>query len=231
MMVREVIVQLKRHAPFTALGTISGVILMLFLSSGRVPLRVSETLFWSLHPLHVLLSALVTAAMYRLHSHGSPLRTILIGYIGSVGIATISDSIIPFVGEWLLQMPHRGVHLGFVEKWWLVNPLAFIGIAIAWVWPRTRFPHAGHVFISTWASLFHMMMAMGDRMGPLVVASIAVFLFLAVWIPCCTSDIVFPLLFVKKDKNLVQDRNHLIGERRGRGPAHIDWHKNSREKG
>ena len=28
-----------------------------------------------------------------------------------------------------------------------------------------------------------------------VVAVIAVFLFLAVWLPCCTSDIVFPLLF------------------------------------
>jgi hypothetical protein len=24
-----------------------------------------------------------------------------------------------------------------------------------------------------------------------------IFLFLAVWIPCCTSDIIFPLLFVK----------------------------------
>jgi len=27
---------------------------------------------------------------------------------------------------------------------------------------------------------------------------IAVFLFLAVWLPCCTSDIVFPLLFAEK---------------------------------
>jgi hypothetical protein len=27
--------------------------------------------------------------------------------------------------------------------------------------------------------------------------TVFVFLFLAVWIPCCVSDIVFPLLFVK----------------------------------
>jgi hypothetical protein len=27
--------------------------------------------------------------------------------------------------------------------------------------------------------------------------AIFLFLFLAVWIPCCLSDIVFPLLFVK----------------------------------
>jgi hypothetical protein len=174
--------------------------IMAVILHARAPRELSAVLFWSLHPLHVLLSALVTAAMYRLHSPGRLLPTIVIGYVGSVGIATLSDSIIPFAGEWLLQMPHRGMHLGFIEKWWLVNPLALVGIAIAWVWPRTRITHAGHVFLSTWASLFHMTMAMGDRISWLTVAAIAVFLFLAVWIPCCTSDIVFPLLWVKKDK-------------------------------
>lgn len=196
----EIIRQLRRHAPFTAIGTASGVIIMLFLAWTHVSGGVSEPLFWSLHPLHVLLSALVTAAMYRLHSPGRLVPTILTGYIGSVGIATVSDSIIPFVGEWLLQLPHRGVHLGFIEKWWLVNPLALLGIAIACAWPRTRFPHAGHVFLSTWASLFHMTMAMGEQLTPWTVAASAVFLFLAVWIPCCTSDIVFPLLWVKEGK-------------------------------
>jgi hypothetical protein len=173
---------------------------MLLLAWTHVPRGVSEALFWGLHPVHVLLSALVTAAMYRLHSPAGFVRTILIGYVGSVGIATLSDSIIPFVGEWLLQFPHRGVHLGFIEKWWLVNPLALLGIAIACVWPRTRFPHAGHVFLSTWASLFHMTMAVGNEIAPLSVMVIAAFLFLAVWIPCCTSDIVLPLLFATKDK-------------------------------
>jgi hypothetical protein len=197
----EIMRQLRRHAPFTAIGTASGVIIMLFLAWARVPRGVSEVLFWGLHPLHVLLSALVTAAMYRLHSSGRLVPTILIGYVGSVGIATLSDSIIPFVGEWLLQMPHRDMHLGFIEKWWLVNPLALLGIAIAYVWPRTWFPHAGHVFLSTWASLFHMTMAMGEQLTPWTVAASAVFLFLAVWIPCCTSDIVFPLLWIKEGKD------------------------------
>ena len=194
----EIMRQLRRHAPFTAIGTASGVVILLVLAWTRVPRGVSEVLFWGLHPLHVLLSALVTAAMYRLHSPGRLVPTILIGYVGSVGIATLSDSIIPFVGEWLLQLPHRGVHIGFIEKWWLVNPLALLGIAIACAWPRTRFPHAGHVFLSTWASLFHMTMAMGEQLTPWTVAASAVFLFLAVWIPCCTSDIVFPLVWVKE---------------------------------
>jgi len=151
-----------------------------------------------MHPLHVLLSALVTTAMYRLHSGRGFLRTILIGYIGSVGIATLSDSLMPFAGEWLLDMPYRGVHLGFIEKWWLVNPLAFVGIVIGYLMPKTKVSHAGHVFLSTWASLFHILMAMGSTPDVTTTVLIAFFLFLAVWVPCCTSDIVFPLLWIKK---------------------------------
>ena len=196
--VSEIRRQLHQHAPFTALGTLSGVAIIIALQASRISYEISSKLFWTLHPIHVLLSALATAAMYRLNASRRFLDTLLIGYLGSVGIATLSDSIIPYVGEWLLQLPNRGIHIGFIEKWWLVNPLSFLGIAIAWFWPRTKFPHAGHVFLSTWASLFHMMMALGDLMSPTAMAAAATFLFLAVWIPCCTSDIVFPLLFAKR---------------------------------
>jgi hypothetical protein len=194
----EIVRQLGRHAPFTVLGTASGIGLALLMAFLRIPRGTSEMLFWTFHPTHVVLSALVTTAMYRLNRRGGLVRTVLIGYVGSVGIATLSDSLIPFAGEWLLELPHRGFHLGFIEKWWLVNPLALAGIAIAYWWPHTRLPHAAHVFVSTWASLFHMTMAMGSRMTLATVPAVAVFLFLAVWLPCCTSDIVFPLMWRKQ---------------------------------
>lgn len=194
--------QLKAHAPFTMLGTLSGVIIMVVLVALQVPRNISVTLFWSLHPLHVLLSALVTTAMFTLHSRRNLWGTIFVGYVGSVGIATLSDCIIPYVAECILDLPNRGIHLGFIEKWWLVNPLAAAGIVLAYYWPHTRLPHAGHVLLSTWASLFHMTMAMGDRFGAVGYAALTVFLFLAVWVPCCTSDIVFPLLFVKKPSHV-----------------------------
>lgn len=124
----------------------------------------------------------------------------IIGYLGSVGIATISDSLIPYLAESMLGMPNKGIHLGFIEKWWLVNPLAILGIAIAYAKPKTKFPHAGHVLLSTWASLFHIIMAKVEILGWFTYAAIFIFLFLAVWIPCCVSDIVFPLLFIKNDK-------------------------------
>ncbi len=192
--------ELREHAPYTALGTLTGIVLMALIIVWQVPRQVSIALFWICHPAHVLLSALVTAAMYRRHSTGNWWRTLVIGYIGSVGIATVSDSLIPFVGEWLLQLPYRHAHVGFIEKWWLVNPLALAGIAWGYFRPHTHFTHAGHVLLSTWASLFHITMALGTEVNAATMVLIAVFLFIAVWIPCCTSDIVFPLLWVKSNE-------------------------------
>lgn len=190
--------ELRAHAPFTALGTLTGLVIMAVVVYAEVPRSASGALFWTLHPLHVVLSALVTTAMYERHGPHSLGSRLLVGYVGSIGIATLSDSLMPFVGEWLLDMPNRGIHLGFIEKWWLVNPLALVGIALGTGWPHTRVPHAAHVLLSTWASLFHMTMAAGGQVGWGTILLAGAFLFLAVWVPCCTSDIVFPLLFVRR---------------------------------
>jgi hypothetical protein len=189
--------ELRIHAPFTSIGTLTGVVIVAAVMVFDVPNSASEVCFWVLHPLHVVLSALVTAGVYRLHSKGHIAKTFIIGYVGSVAIATLSDCVIPYVGELLLDLPHRDIHLGVIEKWWLVNPLAIAGVVIAYWRPSTRFPHAGHVLLSTWASLFHMTMACGTQLDAVHLALTALFLFLAVWIPCCTSDIVFPLLFAR----------------------------------
>ena len=137
--------------------------------------------------------------MYKRYSkRGGVLATVLVGYLGSVGIATISDSLIPYAGEFLLGLPHSEAHLGFIEKWWLVNPLALLGILLGCIRRNTKFPHTGHVLLSTWASLFHIMMAVGSVISLLSSILIGIFLFLAVWMPCCMSDIIFPLIFADK---------------------------------
>lgn len=192
--------ELHAHMPFTLTGTLTAIIIMWLSVHAQVARPVLESLFWFLHPLHVFLSALVTAGMYRLHGPGRLLPTLVIGYVGSLGIGTLSDCIIPYIGEVMLHMPGRELHIGFIEKWWLVNPLALAGIALAWWRPATKFPHAGHVLLSTWASLFHMLMAMGADFSLVSMTMTAVFLFLAVWVPCCTSDIAFPLLFAARNK-------------------------------
>jgi hypothetical protein len=201
-MSKVILRELKNHAPFTFFGASTGIVIMI-LSQG-LSSKISYTVFYTLHPIHVLLSALVTASMYELHTQGFAKHKwglcilLAIGYVGSIGIATISDSLIPYVAEILLRMPNRDIHIGFIEKWWLVNPLAVAGIVVAYFRPKTRLPHAAHVLLSTWASLFHILMAKGEVGSLFSYAAIFLFLFLAVWLPCCVSDIVFPLLFVRE---------------------------------
>ena len=204
-MIRYIIKELKNHSPFTIFGAITGIILMLFFY--KIPSELSYNIFYVLHPLHVLLSALVTTSIYIIYIKKNNqkiniLLLILIGYIGSIGIATLSDSIIPYIGEIFLDLPNKGIHLGFIEKWWLVNPLAFLGIAIAYFKPKTKLPHAGHVLLSAWASLFHIIMALGATINFILVIIIFLFLFFAVLLPCCLSDIIFPLLFIKNKKEV-----------------------------
>lgn len=198
---KEIVEELKEHAPFTVFGAITGILLIIFFH--RLPSRISYNIFYILHPAHIVLSALVTTSMYELHKCARTRANcniwvlLAIGYIGSIGIATLSDSVIPYLGESLLGLPNREIHLGFIEKWWLINPLALIGIAIAYFRPSTKMPHSGHVLLSTWASLFHIIMALEKGLNWHSYLIIFAILFFAVWIPCCVSDIIFPLLFVR----------------------------------
>jgi hypothetical protein len=204
-MLRRIASELKRHSPFTALGAISGIIIMVIIVLGNVPTQISHTAFYTLHPIHVVLSALVTTAMYRKYTKAKIWAAILIGYSGSIGIATFSDAIIPYLGGVLLNIEIE-FHVPFIEtekmpfigieKWKLVNAAALIGIAIGYWKHATKFPHSGHVLLSTWASLFYFT-AFGIAPWIPLLPFIFLFLFVAVWIPCCLSDIVFPLLFTR----------------------------------
>ncbi len=195
-----ILTELKAHAPFTLFGALTGIILMLVFRN--IQHETSERLFYIFHPAHVVLSAIVTAAIFKLHTKRPHfLIVLLIGYFGSLGIATVSDSLIPYAGEVLLGL-HAHSHIGFIEGWYIVNPAAILGVLIAYLWPKTKFPHSGHVLLSTWASLFHILMALQGNISFLSGIVIFVFLFIAVLLPCCFSDIVFPLLFIKSAENV-----------------------------
>ncbi len=242
--------ELKNHLPFTLLGAVTGIAFML---AGQAWFKSqAQTLFSIFHPLHVLLSAMVTAALFEIHRKAKNFVIILIiGIVGSIGIATLSDCIMPFFGESILgaaipahaamheheqtedidhdhavtdvesheheadlEEEHEHVHsaecehaheahprwhIGFIEHWYLVFPAAIIGVLLAYFKPATHLPHASHVLLSTWASSAHMLMNTHTDMTPLLLTGMFVVLFLAVWLPCCVSDIVFPLLFIGAD--------------------------------
>ena len=204
-MLRNIGRELLHHAPFTAVGAVIGIVVMAVISLCDTPMNISESLFFTFHPLHVVFSALVTTSLYRKQKGHKLWAVVIIGYAGSVGIATLSDAVIPFLEGSSLKVD-MAFHLPFLEtevmpfigvpKWIVVNGAALIGMAIGFFRPNTTFPHMGHVLLSTWASLFGFT-AFGTADWLPLLPIIFVFLFLAVWIPCCVSDIVFPLLWVR----------------------------------
>jgi hypothetical protein len=233
--------ELGAHAPFTLFGASTGIVCMvLFRNVGP---EINHRLFQVFHPAHVVLSAIVTASIFKLYDKRAGLLKIaVIGYLGAIGVATVSDCVLPFFGESIfgVAIPSHShmhtaedagaddhnhshdhehehdhshgvdsssgsasirdrLHFGFIEDWYLVNPAALVGIAIAVFLPRTKFPHAGHVLISTWASSFHVLMNTRSELTTLILLGMFAVLFVAVWLPCCVSDIIFPLLFIKSD--------------------------------
>ena len=239
-----VIQELRQHAPFTLFGACTGIACMLIFKN--VSNETNLKLFQIFHPSHVVLSAMVTSSLFLIYNKkASLIKLLLIGYFGSVGIATLSDCVLPFFGENLLgvaipthehsedshaknelsptndtntpenheaaivnEHEHEDnkihLHLGFIEEWYLVNPAAFLGIFIAYFLPRTKFPHAGHVLISTWASSFHVLINTHRDLSVLILFGMIIVLFISVWLPCCISDIVFPMLFIKPGEYKLQ---------------------------
>jgi hypothetical protein len=203
-MLKRIGLELLHHIPFTAAGAVTGIAAMAVVTLMNTPMDVSEALFYTFHPLHVVFSALVTTAIYRKQKNHRLWLVIIVGYVGSVGVATLSDAIIPFLEGRSLKIAME-FHLPFMEteimpfigvpEWIMVNAAAVIGIAIGSFKPNTKAPHLVHVLLSTWASLFGFT-AFGTADWLPLLPIIFVFLFLAVWIPCCFSDIVFPLLWV-----------------------------------
>ncbi|MBN2019502.1 MAG: hypothetical protein JW749_04685 [Sedimentisphaerales bacterium] len=214
--------ELKAHSPFTLFGALTGLAMMLIFRN--ISHQGIYRLFYIFHPAHVVLSAMVTASLFRLHEKTKSFLVIaIVGYIGSIGVATLSDSILPFFGEEILgaviptesavhsHSPEAGaekteegehekeLHIGFIEEWYIVNPAALLGIIIAYFLPKSKFPHAFHILISTWASSAHIMMNTYQPITAMLITGFFIVLFIAVWLPCCFSDIIFPMLLVKAD--------------------------------
>jgi len=205
-MLKRIGQELWHHIPYTAAGAVTGIVAMVIINQVSVRASVLESLFYTFHPLHLLLSAVVTTALYRKHRESPFWLTIPICYLGPLVIGTLSDAIIPFAEGSAINI-QISFELPFIEtakmpfigvpEWIVVNAALFIGIGIGYFKPSTKFPHMWHILISTWASLLYFS-AFGTIDWLPRLPLLFVFLFLAVWIPCCFSDIVFPLLWTGK---------------------------------
>lgn len=196
--VARIFKELIHHLPYSSVGVAASLGLLLGLEKmgWHIPSLLS---FHITHPTHIFLSAIVTTAMFWKYEKKMA-KAIVIGLVGTIPICTVSDIFIPYCAGYLLHTPIQ-LHLCAIEEPWLVYPACLLGIALGiillkWVERLTEFCHLSHVLISSLASLlylisFDLSLWQGSALLAFV---ITVF---AVWIPCCLSDIVFPLAFVK----------------------------------
>lgn len=186
------------HLPYSAVGVAASLGILLGLE--KIGWHHNPTKYFHItHPTHIFLSSLVTTAIYWKYNHHW-LKAILIGFFGTIPICLLSDVFIPYLGGFLLNTPIQ-FHLCAVEEPWLVYPACFVGIflgifLISWVERITEFCHLAHVMVSSLASLLYLIAFDISLWGSSTWLAFVITV-LAVWIPCCLSDIVFPLVFVE----------------------------------
>ncbi|MFQ6091245.1 MAG: hypothetical protein ACE5OR_00940 [bacterium] len=196
------------HFPFTVFSTALGLIVVVFLTvvlEARDAEGISEyfrQLFHLFHPLHVLMSAIATTAMFWRFNR-KPIKAAVGGAVGSLGICGLSDIFIPWLGGRLIGAPMH-LHVCIIEHSLVVIPFTLLGILTGFIAAdrfldrtSTIFSHSSHVLISTMASLLYFI-SFGFVLRAENGFVVFVFVVLAVIVPCCTSDILFPLVAARR---------------------------------
>jgi len=217
------VVELREHVPFSvsavAIGLIvAGAICILgFGSEGQAPAKAlhdhaggdrlanpAELFFHLFHPAHMLFSAAATAAMFHRYEN-KPVKAVVTGLIGAIGVCGVSDIAAPHVSLLILGVKTPW-HICVWEHPTLVLPFAAVGVLVGIAAARsvvrsTIISHSLHVFASTMASIFYMVGPLGIIAWINEIGKVFGFVVLAVVVPCCVSDIVFPMLMSRAGRD------------------------------
>lgn len=194
---QRVVSEIRHHLPYTIVSVIGSIALVALLTPVFRP-KDPSFVFHVFHPVHVLLAAATTTAMFWIHDR-KWLKAALIGLGCSLPLCTLSDIVLPYLGGILLHM-HMELHICAIEEPWIIWPFAIVGVATGlaagdYVHRSTIYSHAGHVSVSSLASMLYLVgYGVTDWTG--WSGAILVILLIAVMLPCVASDIVLPLLFV-----------------------------------
>ncbi len=192
MKTKEILHELKHHLPFTAFAIISAIILVI-LFQYLFQKQFSKNLFEIFHPLHVVASSIVTTGIFYKYKP-KLISALLIGITGSVILGSLSDIILPWLGGSLLGFG-TSFHLLLIEKPILILFSALLGSSIGISTKITKMPHFIHVFLSVFASLFYLL-AFSQIFNVFYFVASFFIVLIAVIIPCCISDILFPFFFL-----------------------------------
>lgn len=197
-------VEFSHHLPYTVVSSLIAMVAVWYFGTTQAQLHPggewTAELQWSfhvLHPLHVCLSAITTTAVIW-HFDRRLIKTLMIGFASVIPCA-LSDYIVPFVGGRLLGQKMQ-LHICLIDHPTLILPFLLLGILGGLLFEErvsghSVFSHGVHVFISSSAALLYLASfgCIGWLTDIQLVFPVLLIVVIAVWIPCCISDIVIPI--------------------------------------
>ena len=212
---KEIRQEFFEHLPYTVFSVAAGLVILGFLTyaamitaPGDAPgaanphfVPAARVVFHVFHPLHILFSAVATVAMFWRHERRW-LKAVVVGTVGAAGICGLSDIFLPYLAGLLLGAGEMEVHVCIVHHPQVVLPFLAAGVLLGLALPTsthksTIFSHAAHVLISSVASIMYLV-SFGLTDWTDAVGLVFLFMVVAVIVPCCASDILFPLLLTGK---------------------------------
>ena len=201
MKTSRIVKELIHHLPYSAVGVAAA--LGLLLAGQKMGWKADyfeavAGLHW-MHGIHVFLGAVVASAIFwKYDRRVTPL--LWIGILFPTLTCTLSDMLVPYPGSKVFG----GVsvfHVAFFHEPLTVWVPAVLGAVIGatsvqFVVRLTEIMHLGHVLISALASLLYLVAFSFSFWEAHAWISFGITVF-AVWMPCCLSDIVLPLVFTK----------------------------------
>ncbi|MBT7102567.1 hypothetical protein HN935_03590 [archaeon] len=188
--------ELKHHLPFTlVVSLLAGVFVAIAFLFDLASTGILVNSFEVIHPLHILVSAAATSAIYYKYKR-SVLGSVGVGVVGAILIGSISDVLLPWVAGNIFAL-ETVFHLPIFESPFLILGVGVVGALVGIFFGFFKLTHSLHVFFSVFASLLYLL-AFSVAMSVWAVLVISLVVFLVVYVPCCISDIVFPILFIRK---------------------------------
>jgi len=190
---KELLHELKHHLPLAFLAALIGIFIAFYLKITLFNFNKLESSFEVLHILHIFASAIVSGGIFYRYKKNI-FYSLIIGISSSIFIGSLSDVFFPFFGGSIFNF-NTGFHLPFIEMPFVILSSGLIGSLIGISAGFTRLPHFVHVFVSTLASLFYLLTFTSSITLTFLIISFFITV-IAVIVPCCFSDIIFPFLFL-----------------------------------
>jgi len=196
--------EFAHHLPYTIVGSLIAMAAVWWFGTQQLQNGHPERLFAQarasfhlFHPLHVCLSAIATTSLFWRHERHLG-RALVVGALGTIIPCGLSDYVFPYVGGVILGQQME-LHMCLVDHPQLFYPFLTLGI-LGGFWAEERvtgshlFSHGAHIFVSSAASLLYLI-SFGFTAWMTDVRLVFpafVIIVIAVWVPCCISDIVVP---------------------------------------